>query len=569
MRKNKDATIKINKSFPFFDEDNTAGNEIPEYIIVKSGLKVRVSDAEWVLLQNKGKGNLIKLAWLRSGELSNKEIELALLVFIHYVINKSASTAYTVAIGVRPVIQSGFPSIEDLMIAWSSLGLSKKKATNQFFGTLVRLGYREFAKFHQFTSSNLDSEMIDPLNPFKGRLSELEFDSVIQNLNQEIARIDFSIDRDYDFFAKQANAGFFSFSALRNLVSVRLLIAILRRPFQVTMLKWSDLIPVGNSFNDKLITGCNEILNIGTAALQLRLYRVKSNVKEAWYRSTPERYPMALSEDLSLLMYSYKLIYAKGLSLALLKSGIDLAKEEIIEIMKNMPVFISTDFFCLRFKDVASYKALFTQNSSLYHLGEQTIIQRVKSLKGISDRTSNLSVTSNRLRHTALTRGAEKGLDSAQLSRLTGVTEPAARHYVDLDYQSRRLIDENYLANQFLKNAFAVPVRSLDKNDEVILGSNFEKIGGVKDVKACSQCKTKLGRPIGCYGCPSFRPLLDADHRTVLDQANAKLSANIVHLPSSVKNRSVEKLERQIDKIKITIALCDELINQQDRINDQ
>ena len=83
MRKNKDATIKINKSFPFFDEDNTAGNEIPEYIIVKSGLKVRVSDAEWVLLQNKGKGNLIKLAWLRSGELSNKEIELALLVFIH------------------------------------------------------------------------------------------------------------------------------------------------------------------------------------------------------------------------------------------------------------------------------------------------------------------------------------------------------------------------------------------------------------------------------------------------------------------------------------------------------
>ena len=155
---------------------------------MKSGLKVRVSDAEWVLLQNKGKGNLIKLAWLRSGELSNKEIELALLVFIHYVINKSASTACTVAIGVRPVIQSGFPSIEDLMIAWSSLGLSKKKATNQFFGTLVRLGYREFAKFHQFTSSNLDSEMIDPLNPFKGRLSELEFDSVIQNLNQEIAR---------------------------------------------------------------------------------------------------------------------------------------------------------------------------------------------------------------------------------------------------------------------------------------------------------------------------------------------------------------------------------------------
>ena len=117
-------------------------------------------------------------------------------------------------------------------------------------------------------TSLLHSEMIDPLNPFKGRLSELEFDSVVQNLNQEIARIDFSIDRDYDFFDRQAYAGFFSFSTLRNLVSVRLLIAILRRPFQVAMLKWSDLIPVGNSFNDKSITGCNEISNIGTVALQ-------------------------------------------------------------------------------------------------------------------------------------------------------------------------------------------------------------------------------------------------------------------------------------------------------------
>ena len=168
-----------------------------------------------------------------------------------------------------------------------------------------------------------------------------------------------------------------------------------------------------------------------------------------------------------------------------------------------------------------------------------------------------------------MTRGAEQGLDSAQLSRLTGVTEPAARHYVDLDYRSRRLIDENYLVNSFLKDSFSVPVRHLDKGSEVILGSSFEEIGGVKNIKSCSQCSAKMGRPIGCYGCPSFRPLLNADHRAVLNQAKAKLTANMANLPSSIRHRSVEKLENQIEKIKITIALCDNIIHKEEKLNAQ
>jgi hypothetical protein len=34
---------------------------------------------------------------------------------------------------------------------------------------------------------------------------------------------------------------------------------------------------------------------------------------------------------------------------------------------------------------------------------------------------------------------------------MTGVTVPAARHYIDLDYVSRREIDTKYIGNEFLK----------------------------------------------------------------------------------------------------------------------
>lgn len=117
----------------FFVEDYIASDSsIPEYITAKSGLKVRVADSEWRLLHNKGKGNILNLSWLRGSNLKDRELQLTLLVFIYYAINKAASTTATVSIGIRPVINSGFPSVLDLTIMWSGLSISKKKLLISF-----------------------------------------------------------------------------------------------------------------------------------------------------------------------------------------------------------------------------------------------------------------------------------------------------------------------------------------------------------------------------------------------------------------------------------------------------
>ncbi|MGA4816392.1 hypothetical protein ACPA9J_20675 [Pseudomonas aeruginosa] len=81
--------------------------------------------------------------------------------------------------------------------------------------------------------------------------------------------------------------------------------------------------------------------------------------------------------------------------------------------------------------------------------------------------------TSNRIRHTVVTRGAQNGLPAVQLAKMTGVTVPAARHYIDLDYVSRREIDTKYIGNEFLKKAFSHTLTVVPEGDEVIVDNKF------------------------------------------------------------------------------------------------
>ena len=147
------------------------------------------------------------------------------------------------------------------------------------------------------------------------------------------------------------------------------------------------------------------------------------------------------------------------------------------------------------------------------------------------------------------------------------VTVPAARHYVDLDYESRRQIDTKYIGNVFLRKAFCNPLIEVSECDEVILDSNFNPVGGSHNKKSCINCSTVLGRPLGCYGCPNFRPILEADHRSVLVIAEEKLAINRGSLVNPLLARSIEKLERQIVWVKLTISICDEYIIEQRAID--
>lgn len=526
----------------------------------KSGLQINIMDDQWKILPTLSKGHAIPIAWLHDSSMPDDEWQICVDVFIWYVRTKSANTAYGVVINTERHLAQGIPDLTQLKGKWSGVPTHQKKSLNQFFGTLCRLGHKRFSESHAFTRTNLDKEKRNTLDPKRGSMTEFEFDSLAKLINTSLSAVDWSQKPFLAFYKSNA------FSQIRTVVANKLMLATVRRPIQLSVLKWCDLIPAGASFKDRNISPHNEMGTLGSPTLQLRVFHAKEKGSNH-QRSYPERYPVPLSEDLSETLLQYKRLCLRGLALLLEESGLAVSEEELIHLMINVPIFPNVELFKWEVLSLELFKGAFTKTSSLFHATDYMLTMDLRRIP--SDRAPTCKATNNRIRHTVLTRGAQAGLPAVQLARITGVTVPAARHYVDMDYESRRLIDVNYVGNEFLRKAFSGSISLAPEGDEVILGHDFNEVGGAKSAQTCKTCKTALSRPIGCYGCPNFRPILEADHRAELQIATDKLSANRAYLLNPLEVSSLRKLQVQIEWIKLTIEVCDEMLSRRRAIDAQ
>ena len=533
---------------------STPQKERKDFFTCKSGLRVNIYDNTWKILPYKGKGHEVKVGWVHSNEIPDEDRILILEVLVFYAKNRRAGTTVTVCHNSKPFIENGLPSLSKLKGFWSNLKTSNKKGLNQFFSTLKKLGYSQFEEYHAYTSTRLDKETKNNLNPNKGALTDTEFDSLAKLVNNKIVDVNWSKEYDLAFYQSQI------FSYLRISISNKMLLSIVRRPIQISMLKWSDVIPSGHSFNDRNIKHEDEIGTVGSKTLQLRIFKAKEQKVGESIRDVPERYPLHLHERFSRELMLYKNVYANGFRLLIESCDLQIDDHDLFQIMNNMPIFPTIEFFKKKFDSVKLIKSLFTQNSSVYHINEGLVSSPLSALQLASDRVADCKASSNRIRHTVLTRGAQDGLSSAQLAKITGVTEPAVRHYIDLDYSSRRLIDNNYIGNEFLKKAFNTPITEIIGEQEYIYDYKFNPVGGPKNTHSCTTCSTKMGKPLGCYGCLNFLPILEADHGEVLLAAERKRDANKKSLINPLYRRSIEKLEKQIELVKYTISLCNEIL---------
>lgn len=529
-------------------------------ITAKSGMAINLLDDQWKILPNKSKGHTITISWLHDSLMPDEDWQLIVEVYLHYIRTKSASTAISVITNTKTHLANGIPSLISLKSKWSGLKTSQKKGLNQFFSTLVSLGHNKFIEHHAFTTSHLDKAVKNHLDPIKGALTDFEFDSLSKQINTKLDSFDWSEKLDLSFYQSQR------FTSVRNNVSNKLMLSTVRRGIQLSILKWSDLIPTGASFNDNKIEKKDEIGTIGAATLQLRMFHAKEKGSSN-PRSYPERYPLYLSEELSQALVQYKKFCLRGIFLLLEASKLEIDQEDLLYLANNIPMFPDNSLFEIELNSVEIFKSLFTPISTLFHATDFSLTKPITYLTVASDRLPNCTVTNNRIRHTVLTRAAQQGLPAVQLARITGVTVPAARHYIDMDYESRRLIDKNYLGNDFLRRAFSGTITKIPEGEEIVVGHNFDDIGGARSKQTCATCKTLMGRPLGCYGCPNFRPILEANHRAELQIAQQKLEANRASLFNPLKTNTIKKLERQIEWVELTIVVCDEILAKQRAID--
>jgi hypothetical protein len=526
-----------------------------------SGLRVNAFDDIWILLPNMGKGWSVKVGWVHSAKLKDEDRALILDVLMFYARTKAASTTSGINTNAGPYIKYGVPTLTSLKTIWSGLKTNQKKGLNQFFCTATNLGNKKFKEFHEFTSSHLDRNVRNALDTSKGALTEIEFDSLAKQINSNLREFDWTVERNLAFYKSS-----YFFGSVRNLISNKLMLSIVRRPIQLSAMKWADAIPAGATFNDPKVSASDEIGTVGAKTLQLRIFIAKNKGSQS-RRGSPERYPLHLSEDLSNALIKYKQFYRTGLKLSMESAGITVANSELTQLMNNIPVFPSPDIFSAEFNSLDSFKSTFTQESTAYHVSEQSITTTLRLVSFDSERTPDCIATSNRIRHTVLTRGAQDGLRVDILAKITGVTVPAARHYIDLDYKSRKMIDTNYSGNEFLKRIFDDQITEMPDDEDSVVDNQFNTIGGLKNRRSCDSCPTAQGKPVGCYGCPNFRPILEANHRGVLASAQDKRDVNRNSLINPLFRRSIEKLDIQIERIKYTIAVCDNILSKQSAID--
>ncbi|MBL4951984.1 hypothetical protein JK635_07140, partial [Neobacillus sp. YIM B02564] len=195
-------------------------------------------DDKWKILPTFSKGHAISVAWLHNSLMPDDEWQLCLDVFVWYVRTKSATTAYGVVGNTETHLVQGIPSLTQIKGAWSGVPTHQKKSLNQFFGTLCKLGHKRFNEIHVFTCANLDKPKRKTLDPTNGSMTEFEFDSLAKLINTSLSAVDWSQQRSLAFYRSKA------FSQIRTIVANKLMLATVRRPIQLSVLKWCDLIPV-------------------------------------------------------------------------------------------------------------------------------------------------------------------------------------------------------------------------------------------------------------------------------------------------------------------------------------
>ncbi|MBV5340817.1 MAG: hypothetical protein J0665_14885 [Deltaproteobacteria bacterium] len=525
----------------------------PQTLISKGGQTVDVTADEWQLLPTTSKGWKFDMSWIWDASIPDLDRSHMLSVYSHYASTMAAGTTTTVVSNTKPFMSAGIPELVTLRTQWSGLPTHQKKSLYQFFTTLYKLGYREYQYHKDFTKANQNPEHSKIFDPQKGTLSEQEFNSLCASLNLRLQLINWQVEHPLEFFQSKEK-----FGKIRAAVSNKLLTAIVRRPIQLAMLKWCDVLPVGRRFNDPRIDPSLEVGSLGIDQLQIRLFLAK-NKGRSW-RTAPEKYPISLNTQNSDILSSYKRLYMHGVRLLLKQNGCSTSQQELITAISDMPIFISLDFFSLEIASQNDLNALFTDKSRALHIDESSITSSMRHVRVESNRVDRCTVTSNRIRHTALTRGAQANLSPIMLSKITGVTVHSTRHYIDLDYDSRLMIDDLYAGSEFLAAVFSNPLKQVSNNKDKVLDHEFNAVGGLRDKQNCISCSAVMGRPVGCYGCDNFRPILEADHGKVLELAELKLEANSKKLLSPEEKLSVEKLVKQVKWIKLTINVCNQVL---------
>jgi hypothetical protein len=241
----------------------------------------------------------------------------------------------------------------------------------------------------------------------------------------------------------------------------------------------------------------------------------------------------------------------------------------MLDFVYRCPLFPERKLFKLDVSDKPTLFKSLTHTSDMFHKASSALISIMKyvseNLQLTSSRIQSFNITNNRSRHSVLTRGAEQGLSKEALSKITGVTTETVKHYIGLDTSGRCVIDKNIAGKSIFKQFAQVSAEELKKQGGFQVLNEFdEELGIIQQTSNCQTCTVQLCKPLGCYGCDNFRPLLQADHQANLERIELKIQFN----QGSASKQTLKRLAESAVYIKATIDICEEHMSRNRGITD-
>jgi hypothetical protein len=366
-----------------------------------------------------------------------------------------------------------------------------------------------------------------------GALSEYEHTDFTDKLNKFSDKLSSDwVDKIYGIDS--------TLDSWERLIIARFMTIFSRRPSQLSQCKWSDFTPVNTDLGIEF---------------DLLMPMAKQGDE---FRVVFEVYPLRLLHNLSTELFKYRALYTRQLKRVLASNNINMSGPKLNKFMLDLPLFATRKLFNAEFSNPNQFFNSFHNKSNFFHRQSDNIKSRfariIEVLKPESDRISpeNYKIGNNRLRHTTGTSLAEQGYDAIVIAKALGNTAGSARHYVDMSDEIRASINDAFEAQSLLEKSFSGKLTSEIRSEDIsIYDLNYGELGKSTNSNHCMTCNE--ARPIGCYGCNMFRPLISADHESKLNEVKI-LYKN--RLESGNAHIALSGLRRTIKKIEITISAC-------------
>lgn len=475
--------------------------------------------------------------------------------------------------------------IGSLERTWQQLGYVGKRQLQGLTSALSKYNESRYSSLHQaFKGRVIQQAKQNPFCSRTGALSHQEYSDIHLKMNQFEPII--MSEAKFDTWLKEQGSQY-GYATSRNvtyLVTLFMYIAYYfsvvfgLRPEQIRLLKWKHFT------QDFRGAGATEpFLFEGEGYLWPPELKHQDDESDR-----PHTTPLFVPNEFAEILRNYREIIVAKMTKCLDLSVFSLTKNQIKKVLSNLPVILNTTIFDITNK--AKQKKASTEQ--IYHQllednwyctsdvikNAPQVLKKKLNFESYRLSPDEYNLNLSRMRHTKGTRMLQSGCSPPETAAaLTHSGIGSVKIYFDVTPEQQKELDDargdtklliNAAEGHFEKMLKARIIDEMKEYEDVIIDLDTGKLGRGESLPMCKGCiETK---PLSCYGCTNFRPLLTADHSQFLMNVEQECQEK----QAFYQPHQMQGLTDMMLKIKLTIKVCnrlldDRLLPAQSRVKDE